>query len=177
CSKKESSISSGSLPLLRKTSSLNDLSAINSDTEGDAGDPFSDSDNGGGYSPEPDRRRADSGRLAGSPLSSLSDAPQLKSGEPADRRTGNHKDKALKDLKTMNNREGALGSDDENDYDDDFNSASHRSDNSRSELSIGEEIEEVSIEGPDGSDKPEDITLDLSVSQLSQSADYMEDVA
>ncbi|KAI1897349.1 hypothetical protein AGOR_G00082400 [Albula goreensis] len=177
CNLSKANKSNSEASLSQKNNSHQDLSAINSDTEGDAGDPFSDSDNGGGYSPEPDGRRADSGRLAGSPLSSLSDAPQLKSGEPADRRTGNHKDKALKDSKTMNNREGALGSDEENDYDDDFNSASHRSDNSRSELSIGEEIEEVSIEGPDGSDKPEDITLDLSVSQLSQSADYMEDVA
>lgn len=32
-------------------------------------------------------------------------------------------------------------------------SSSHRSDLSKSELSIGEEIEEVSIEGPDNSDK------------------------
>ena len=75
---------------------------------------------------------------------------------------------------------------------------SHRSDLSRSELSIGEEIEEVSIEGPDNSDKVithflvsppctlplnvyiiyhmllfvvqfDDTTQDLSVSQLSQS--------
>ncbi|KAI9528269.1 Centrosomal protein 43 [Dissostichus eleginoides] len=62
------------------------------------------------------------------------------------------------------------------DYDDDFNS--HRSDLSRSELSIGEEIEEVSIEGPENSDKMEDATQDLSVSQLSLShgADYMEAV-
>ncbi|MEQ2177540.1 hypothetical protein GOODEAATRI_004668, partial [Goodea atripinnis] len=36
-------------------------------------------------------------------------------------------------------------------YDDDFNS--HRSDLSNGELSIGEEIEEVSIEGPENSDK------------------------
>ncbi|KAG5846810.1 hypothetical protein ANANG_G00118920 [Anguilla anguilla] len=51
---KESSLSRGSLPPLRKSSSLNDLSAVDSDT--DADDPFSDSDNGGGYSPEPDGR-------------------------------------------------------------------------------------------------------------------------
>lgn len=35
----------------------------------------------------------------------------------------------------------------------DFVCCSHRSDLSKSELSIGEEIEEVSIEGPDNSDK------------------------
>uniref|UniRef100_A0A8P4KKP0 Centrosomal protein 43 n=1 Tax=Dicentrarchus labrax TaxID=13489 RepID=A0A8P4KKP0_DICLA len=55
----------------------------------------------------------------------------------------------------------------------------HRSDLSKSELSIGEEIEEVSIEGPDNSDKLDETTQDLSVSQLSQShgVDYMEEVA
>eukprot|EP00063_Salmo_salar_P025549 XP_014000384.1 PREDICTED: FGFR1 oncogene partner-like isoform X22 [Salmo salar] len=65
----------------------------------------------------------------------------------------------------------------DDDYGDDFNS--HRSDISKSEVSIGEEIEEVSIEGPDNSDKFDEITQDLSVSQLSQSqgADYMEEVA
>lgn len=62
-------------------------------------------------------------------------------------------------------------------YDDDFNS--HRSDLSRSELSIGEEIEEVSIEGPEHSDKFDETTQDLSLSQLSLShgADYMEEVS
>ncbi|XP_052326749.1 FGFR1 oncogene partner isoform X15 [Oncorhynchus keta] len=70
------------------------------------------------------------------------------------------------------------GSKNDDDYGDDFNS-SHRSDISKSEVSIGEEIEEVSIEGPDNSDKFDEITQDLSVSQLSQSqgADYMEEVA
>uniref|UniRef100_A0A3Q0S158 Centrosomal protein 43 n=1 Tax=Amphilophus citrinellus TaxID=61819 RepID=A0A3Q0S158_AMPCI len=70
----------------------------------------------------------------------------------------------------------SVPSDDEVEYDDDFNS--HRSDLSKSELSIGEEIEEVSIEGPDHSGKFDESTQDLSVSQLSQShgADYMEDV-
>ncbi|KAM9420886.1 centrosomal protein 43 isoform 20-T20 [Salvelinus alpinus] len=69
------------------------------------------------------------------------------------------------------------GSKNDDDYGDDFNS--HRSDISKSEVSIGEEIEEVSIEGPDNSDKFDEITQDLSVSQLSQSqgADYMEEVA
>ncbi|KAJ8356166.1 hypothetical protein SKAU_G00189600 [Synaphobranchus kaupii] len=130
------------------------------------------------------KERADPGRPAGGPPALPSDGPRLKSGElhprdPADRRTGNHKDRGLRDLKAANSRDGGLGSDEDNDYDDDddFNSASHRSDNSRSELSIGEEIEEVSIEGPDGSDKIDDATMDLSVSQLSQGADYMEDVA
>ncbi|KAJ8274978.1 hypothetical protein COCON_G00096030 [Conger conger] len=174
---KESSLSRGSLPPLRKSSSLNDLSAINSDT--DADDPFSDSDNGGGYSPEPESGPRQTGGQPPPPR----DGPRSKSGEPnprdpADRRTGNHKDKGFRDSKTESqtrSRDGALGSDEDNDYDDDFNS--HRSDNSRSELSIGEEIEEVSIEGPDGSDKLDDLTVDLSLSQLSQGADYMEEVA
>ncbi|XP_045577002.1 centrosomal protein 43-like isoform X6 [Salmo salar] len=56
--------------------------------------------------------------------------------------------------------------DDDVDYDDDFNS--HRSDISKSEVSIGEEIEEVSVKGPDNSNKFDEITQDLSVSQLSQ---------
>ncbi|XP_068609969.1 centrosomal protein 43 isoform X1 [Brachionichthys hirsutus] len=68
------------------------------------------------------------------------------------------------------------GNDDDVEYDDDFNS--HRSDFSRSEISIGEEIEEVSIEGPETSDKLDETTQDLSVSQISRShgADYMEAV-
>uniref|UniRef100_A0A8C6KK35 Centrosomal protein 43 n=2 Tax=Nothobranchius furzeri TaxID=105023 RepID=A0A8C6KK35_NOTFU len=70
-----------------------------------------------------------------------------------------------------------VSTDDDVEYDDDFNS--HRSDLSNGELSIGEEIEEVSIEGPENSDKFDESTQDLSVSQLSQSnvADYMEDVS
>uniref|UniRef100_H3C715 FGFR1 oncogene partner (FOP) N-terminal dimerisation domain-containing protein n=1 Tax=Tetraodon nigroviridis TaxID=99883 RepID=H3C715_TETNG len=62
-------------------------------------------------------------------------------------------------------------------YGDDFNS--HRSILSRSDGSIGEEIEEVSIEGPELSDKFEGSTEDVSVSQLSQAhgAAYMEDVS
>uniref|UniRef100_A0A671N3L5 Centrosomal protein 43 n=1 Tax=Sinocyclocheilus anshuiensis TaxID=1608454 RepID=A0A671N3L5_9TELE len=53
----------------------------------------------------------------------------------------------------------------------------HRSENSKSEVSIDEEIEEVSIEGPDISDKLGETTQDVSVSQISLGADYMEDVA
>ncbi|XP_031437571.1 FGFR1 oncogene partner isoform X2 [Clupea harengus] len=64
--------------------------------------------------------------------------------------------------------------DEEVNYDDDFNS--HRSENSRSEISIGEEIEEGSLEGPDFSEKV-DSTLDVSVSQLSEGADYLEEVS
>ncbi|XP_029589077.1 centrosomal protein 43 isoform X12 [Salmo trutta] len=89
--------------------------------------------------------------------------------------SSNPRDKGFKDLKIINDKTGSSVQDD--DYGDDFNS--HRSDISKSEVSIGEEIEEVSIEGPDNSDKFDEITQDLSVSQLSQSqgADYMEEVA
>uniref|UniRef100_A0A8C8HFI7 Centrosomal protein 43 n=1 Tax=Oncorhynchus tshawytscha TaxID=74940 RepID=A0A8C8HFI7_ONCTS len=89
--------------------------------------------------------------------------------------SSNPRNKGFKDLKMINDKTGSSVQDD--DYGDDFNS--HRSDISKSEVSIGEEIEEVSIEGPDNSDKFDEITQDLSVSQLSQSqgADYMEEVA
>ncbi|XP_052379285.1 centrosomal protein 43-like [Oncorhynchus keta] len=55
----------------------------------------------------------------------------------------------------------------------------HPSDISKSEVSIGGEIEEVSVEGHDNSNKFDEITQDLSVSQLSQTqgADDMEVVA
>ncbi|XP_070843959.1 centrosomal protein 43 isoform X5 [Chaetodon trifascialis] len=89
----------------------------------------------------------------------------------------NSRERGVRDLKAPSDKTGSLHLDDDVEYDDDFNS--HRSDLSKSELSIGEEIEEVSIEGPDNSDKFDETTQDLSVSQLSQShgADYMEDVA
>ncbi|KAM9798310.1 centrosomal protein 43 [Neosynchiropus ocellatus] len=62
------------------------------------------------------------------------------------------------------------------DYDDDFNS--HRSELTHSDLSIGEEIEEVSIEGLQDSEQCDD-TQDVSVSRLSPGpgTDYMEDVS
>ncbi|KAM3842571.1 centrosomal protein 43 [Diretmus argenteus] len=96
-------------------------------------------------------------------------------------RTSHSKEKGLRELKVMNDKTGSLVLDDDVEYDDDFNS--HQSELSRSELSIGEEIEEVSIEevsieGP-GSEKFDESTQDLSVSLLTQShgADYMEEVA
>ncbi|KAM7368430.1 hypothetical protein PAMP_014651 [Pampus punctatissimus] len=93
------------------------------------------------------------------------------------RNASNSREKRLGDTKALNERAGSLHLDDDVEYDDDFNS--HRSDLSKSELSIGEEIEEVSIEGPDNSEKFDETTQDLSVSQLSQSqgVDYMEEVA
>ncbi|XP_072218182.1 centrosomal protein 43 isoform X4 [Leuresthes tenuis] len=112
----------------------------------------------------------------GGPVGSQSDTqrPGSSSSEPIHSRNGASRDKGFR---AQSDRSASPHLDDDVEYDDDFNS--HRSDLSKSELSIGEEIEEVSIEGPDHSDKFDETTQDLSVSQLSQShaADYMEDVA
>lgn len=107
-------------------------------------------------------------------LSSLEGAPSLKDSESKRGST------VLKDLKLVNDKMGSLGlgTGEDDDYVDDFHSTSHRSE--RSELSIGEEIEEdlsVEIEDINTSDKLEDLTQDLTVSQLSDIADYLEDVA
>ncbi|XP_017538088.1 FGFR1 oncogene partner isoform X10 [Pygocentrus nattereri] len=135
------------------------------------------------------KERAESAKTAGRTPSPLSDTPPLKSvggslsaensqRDPVSCKSGtsNSKEKSLHDFKALNEKTTSPLLDEDLDYDDDFNS--HRSDNSKSELSIGEEIEEVSIEGPDLSDKLDEITQDVSLSQLSQgAADYMEDVA
>nr|KAF6505137.1 hypothetical protein HJG63_005134 [Rousettus aegyptiacus] len=86
----------------------------------------------------------------------------------------------LKDLKLVNDKIGSLGlgTGEDDDYADDFNSTSHRSE--KSELSIGEDIEEdlsVGLDDANTSDKLDDLTQDLTVSQLSDVADYLEDVA
>lgn len=108
-----------------------------------------------------------------SPVPSLS-LGRSSSSEPSRAGGSKSKDKGPKESKPQSDRSGSQRLDEEVEYDDDFNS--HRSDLSRSEVSIGEEIEEVSIEGPEPSDQFEESTQDLSVSQLSHSADYMEDV-
>ncbi|XP_072121956.1 centrosomal protein 43 isoform X2 [Mobula birostris] len=99
-------------------------------------------------------------------LTSLSDAPPLTAdlgtlaGEPALKET---------DLK----------GDEEEYYDDDFISGSQRSDKTKSEVSIGEEIEEeISLEGEDlcASDKLDDFTQDHTISNCSDVADYLEEV-
>ncbi|KAM8726253.1 centrosomal protein 43 isoform 5-T5 [Acanthopagrus schlegelii] len=131
--------------------------------------------------------KVDVSRPRESPAGSLSD-PQKPGGgggggssasEQSHSRNGasNSRERGSRDPKILNDKTGSLHLDDDIEYDDDFNS--HRSDLSKSELSIGEEIEEVSIEGPEHSDKFDETTQDLSVSQLSLShgADYMEDVA
>ncbi|XP_066228973.1 centrosomal protein 43 isoform X2 [Saccopteryx leptura] len=105
-------------------------------------------------------------------LSSLTGAPSLKDSES---RRGNM---ALKELKAIEDRLGSLGlgAGEDDDYVDDFNS--HRSE--KSELSIGEEIEEdlsVDLDDTNTSDKLDSLTQDLTVSQLSAVADYLEDVS
>ncbi|XP_065787066.1 centrosomal protein 43 isoform X6 [Muntiacus reevesi] len=130
--------------------------------------------------------RSEPSKQAGS-LASLSDAPPLKSGlsslagAPSLKETESKRgNPILKDVKLVNDKIGSLGlgTGEDDDYVDDFNSTSHRSE--KSELSIGEEIEEdFSVEMDDAniSDKLEDLTQDLTVSQLSDVADYLEDVA
>ncbi|XP_026103183.1 FGFR1 oncogene partner-like isoform X5 [Carassius auratus] len=89
--------------------------------------------------------------------------------------TSSSKDKVVKEFPVPNEKTASPLLDDDLDYDDDFNS--HLSENSKSEVSIDEEIEVVSIEGPDISHKLDKTTQDVSVSQISLGADYIEDVA
>nr|XP_057927718.1 FGFR1 oncogene partner isoform X3 [Doryrhamphus excisus] len=126
--------------------------------------------------------QADTGGSRQHPDVSLSEADHTPGGEgggSASEKTSHSREKGFRDQK-MHSKEdegGSLNLEDDMEYnDDDFNS--HRSDHYKSELSISEDIEEVSIEGPDNSDKQED-TVDLSVSELSHShgVDYMEEVA
>uniref|UniRef100_A0A672P387 Centrosomal protein 43 n=1 Tax=Sinocyclocheilus grahami TaxID=75366 RepID=A0A672P387_SINGR len=140
-----------------KSYSQKDLSAIGSDKEGDGEDMLSDC--GNRPSPDSEPRREGLGSSLGKAFTADT---QLKSA-------GGSSESSQKDHSSDKN-----GNDDLY-YDDDFNS--HRSENSKSEVSIDEEIEEVPIEGPDISDKLDETTQDVSVSQISLGADYMEDVA
>uniref|UniRef100_A0A1A8Q2S9 Centrosomal protein 43 n=3 Tax=Nothobranchius TaxID=28779 RepID=A0A1A8Q2S9_9TELE len=152
-----------------------DLSVLAGDPELERDNPVSD------HSSE--LRKVETPGVRGSPVGSQSEGCRLAGGgggssgsEPSRSRNGasNSRERGFRGL---SDRTGSLHLDDDVEYDDDFNS--HRSDLSNGELSIGEEIEEVSIEGPENSDKFDESTQDLSVSQLSQSnvADYMEDVS
>nr|XP_055042224.1 FGFR1 oncogene partner isoform X5 [Misgurnus anguillicaudatus] len=160
--------------LSEKIYSQKDLSAIGSDKEGDPEDMLSDCDF--------ESRRGASGSISGKAFSTdalLRSTGGSISGEssridPASDKNGTSKDKGAKDFQALNENTASPLPDDV-DYDDDFNS--HRTENSKSEVSIDEEIEEVSIEGPDISDKLDESTQDVSVSQISLGADYMEDVA
>ncbi|KAM9665307.1 centrosomal protein 43 isoform 1-T1 [Trichechus inunguis] len=151
------------------------------DMEGDSffDDPIPKPEKTYGWRSEPSKQ--------GGSLASLSDAPPLKSGlsslagapslKDSESKRG---DAVLTDLKLVGDKIGSLGlgTGEEDDYVDDFNSSSRRSGNSQ--LSIGEETEEgLSVEADDisASDKLDDLTQDLTVSQLSDVADYLEDVA
>ncbi|XP_012818476.1 FGFR1 oncogene partner isoform X7 [Xenopus tropicalis] len=78
---------------------------------------------------------------------------------------------------SLSTRESDRTGDEDDDYIDDFNSTSQRSD--KSDVSIGEEIEEEELSVDDfiGSEKLEDLTLDHTISHTSDVADYLEDVS
>ncbi|XP_053531556.1 FGFR1 oncogene partner isoform X7 [Ictalurus punctatus] len=171
---REESLAGPSFSKMRRGTSLNDLSAIGSDTEGEGEDMFSDAENKPSTNSE--SRRLGSAKAAGITPPATTDTPPLTGAENNQKDPVSSKDeskvKGVQDLKTPKEKTGSPLPSEELDYDDDFNSH-----NSKSELSISEEIEEASVEGPDLSDKLEEITQDVSVSQTSQAADYMEDVA
>ncbi|KAG8506015.1 FGFR1 oncogene partner [Galemys pyrenaicus] len=129
--------------------------------DGAEADPFFD-----GPVPEPEQaygRRGEPGRQAGG-LASLADAPPRRSGPGA-----------LAGTLSLPDCDGTA---EEDDYVDDFTSTSHCSE--KSQPSAGEEVEEELSVGADelsSSDKLDDLTQDLTVSQLSDAADYLEDVA
>ncbi|XP_047006861.1 FGFR1 oncogene partner isoform X17 [Ictalurus punctatus] len=161
-------------PLPKPQKTYGCLSAIGSDTEGEGEDMFSDAENKPSTNSE--SRRLGSAKAAGITPPATTDTPPLTGAENNQKDPVSSKDeskvKGVQDLKTPKEKTGSPLPSEELDYDDDFNSH-----NSKSELSISEEIEEASVEGPDLSDKLEEITQDVSVSQTSQAADYMEDVA
>ncbi|XP_026103179.1 FGFR1 oncogene partner-like isoform X2 [Carassius auratus] len=174
---REGSLSGRSLSQMRRGTSLNDLSAIGSDKEGDGEDMLSDCDNrpkprGEGLGSSLGKAFMADAQLksaGGSFESSQKDHSSDKNG------TSSSKDKVVKEFPVPNEKTASPLLDDDLDYDDDFNS--HLSENSKSEVSIDEEIEVVSIEGPDISHKLDKTTQDVSVSQISLGADYIEDVA
>uniref|UniRef100_A0A8C5LL13 Centrosomal protein 43 n=1 Tax=Jaculus jaculus TaxID=51337 RepID=A0A8C5LL13_JACJA len=192
-SEPKSKSSPHSLPHETKLGSL--LSSTPLDAKDDRADLVPDEDDVEGDSffddpiPKPEKTygwRSEPRKQVGS-LASLSDAPPLRSGlsslagAPSLKDSESHRGSTvLKDLKLVTEKIEALGlgNGEDDDYVDDFNSASHRSE--KSELSIGEEIDEdLSVGGDDlnTSDKLDDLTQDLTVSQLSDVADYLEDVA
>nr|XP_012780644.1 FGFR1 oncogene partner isoform X3 [Maylandia zebra] len=159
-------------PLPKPQKTYGCLSVLAADSEGERDEPLSDPS---------ELRKGEVSGSRGSQGGSLEGQGgggkgQSSMSEPNLSRNGASQDKD-RGFKAPSDRSGSLHLDGEVEYDDDFNS--HRSEFSKSELSIGEEIEEVSIEGPDHSDKVDESTQDVSISQLSQShgADYMEDVS
>ncbi|XP_074846352.1 centrosomal protein 43 isoform X2 [Carettochelys insculpta] len=150
--------------------------AIDDDLEGDSffDDPVPKLERNYGWKTESNKQGESPASLSEAPpvssgLSSLAGAPSLKEPEHANRNS------VLKDLHLVNTKLGSLelGTAEEDDYVDDFNSTSHRSE--KSDISIGEEIEEISVEIEDLN--LEDLTQDLTISQLKDVADYLEDVA
>ncbi|XP_016085565.1 centrosomal protein 43 isoform X2 [Sinocyclocheilus grahami] len=182
---REGSLSGRSLSQMRRGTSLNDLSAIGSDKEGDGEDMLSDC--GNRPSPDSEPRREGLGSSLGkaftadTQLKSAGGSSESSQKDHSSDKNGSSssKDKGVKEFPVQSEKTAShlleCFADDDLYYDDDFNS--HRSENSKSEVSIDEEIEEVPIEGPDISDKLDETTQDVSVSQISLGADYMEDVA
>ncbi|NWY30777.1 FR1OP protein, partial [Pheucticus melanocephalus] len=136
--------------------------------------------------PKPERTFSWKTEAKAGGLASLSDAPALKSGlssltgAPLLKESDNlDRNSVLKDLRLVNAKLGSL------ELGNLFSvlmvcflfSTSHRSE--KSDISIGEEIDELSVgtEESNASDKLESITQDLTISQLSDVADYLEDVA
>ncbi|KAB0355404.1 hypothetical protein FD755_021912 [Muntiacus reevesi] len=174
--------SRSSLHLLAHEAKIGSLLGNNSLDVNDKAGPSPDEDDLDGDSffddpvPKPEAAYALHCSLMSPPLksglSSLAGAPSLKESGS---KKGNP---ILKDVKLVNDKIGSLGlGTGEDDYVDDFNSTSHRSE--KSELSIGEEIEEdfsVEMDDTNTSDKLEDLMQDLTVSQLSEVPDYLEDL-
>ncbi|XP_067337341.1 FGFR1 oncogene partner isoform X3 [Channa argus] len=177
---REESLSGPVVSPMRRGKSLSDLSILAGDSEVERDDPLLE------HSRSSELRKMEASGARESPAGSLSE-PLRPGGEGEGSSTSEQslskngpsisREKRFRDPNALNEKSGSPHLDDDIEYDDDFNS--HRSDLSKTDLSIGEEIEEVSIEGPDNSDKFDETTQDLSVSQLSQShgADYIEDVA
>uniref|UniRef100_A0A8D2B5T3 Centrosomal protein 43 n=1 Tax=Sciurus vulgaris TaxID=55149 RepID=A0A8D2B5T3_SCIVU len=146
--------------LRNATSEVKDKAGLCPDEDDMEGDSFFDDP-----IPKPEKTygwRNEPRKQAGG-LVSLSDAPPLRSGlsslagAPSLRDSENKRGSTvLKDLKLVNDKIGSLGlgAGEDDDYLDDFNSASRRSE--KSELSIGEEIEEdlsVGVDDINTSDK------------------------
>uniref|UniRef100_A0A8C9ASI7 Centrosomal protein 43 n=1 Tax=Prolemur simus TaxID=1328070 RepID=A0A8C9ASI7_PROSS len=173
--------------LSNKTSDVKDKADLcpgEDDMGGDSffDDPIPKPEKTYGWRSEPRKQVGSLASLSDAPpskggLSSLAGAPSLKDSE------GKRANTVLKDLKLVNDKIGSLGLGNQisNFSVDCFKAiifyTSHRSE--KSEISIGEEIEDLSVEIDDinTSDKLDDLTQDLTVSQLSDIADYLEDVA
>ncbi|NXL65472.1 FR1OP protein, partial [Chordeiles acutipennis] len=161
------------------TKEKSDPSVDEDDVEGDSfyDDPI----------PKPERTygwKTEANKIGG--LASLSDAPPLKSGlssltgAPSLKESDNlNRNSVLRDLQLVNAKLGSLELGNLISMFMGFClfSTTHRSE--KSDVSIGEEIDDISVETEESntSDKLEGITQDLTISQLSDVADYLEDVA